>query len=131
MWDGFSTRPTPEAAANGAMDGLRTRPTYNPLVSALLLYVVVVCAILWAWDRWVQPVTLAAALVLLLLPFCFVGRALLTGRIYAPIDLPYMSEPLKAFRPDFGIDTIHNGTQTDLYQQIIPWRAAVRWAWTH
>jgi hypothetical protein len=100
-------------------------------LSALFLYLLVVCTILWAWDRWVQPITLAAALVLLLLPFCFVGRALLTGRIYAPIDLPYMSEPLKAFRPDFGIDTIHNGTQTDLYEQIIPWRAAVRWAWTH
>jgi hypothetical protein len=95
------------------------------------LYLVVVCAILWAWDRWVQPTTLAASIVLLLLPFCFTGRALLTGRVYAPVDLPYMSEPLNAFRPDFGIASIHNGTQTDMYEQIIPWRAAVRWAWTH
>src|SRR5207244_11274862 len=102
MWAGFSTPTGRAAAALRAADGLRTRPTYNPRVSALLLYVVVVCAVLWAWDRWVQPITLAAALVLLLLPFCFVGRALLTGRIYAPIDLPYMSEPLKAFRADFG-----------------------------
>ena len=100
-------------------------------VGALLLYAIVVCAIVWAWDRWVQPLTLAAALALLLLPLCFTGRALLTGRIYAPIDLPYMSEPFRAFKPDFGIGNIHNGTQTDLYEQIIPWRAAVRWAWTH
>jgi hypothetical protein len=100
-------------------------------LSALLLYVVVVAAILWAWDRYIQPVTVAAALVLFLLPFCFVGRALLTGRVYAPIDLPYMAEPFKGFRADYGVQSIHNGTMTDLYQQIIPWRAAVRWAWTH
>jgi len=101
-------------------------------LSALLLYLVVVCAILWAWDRWVQPLTRAAALALLLLPLCFTGRALLTGRIYAPIDLPFMSEPLLAFRSDFGLGAVaHNGTLTDLYQQQIPWRAAVRWAWSH
>ena len=79
-------------------------------------------AILWAWDRWVQPVTLFAAIVLLLLPFCFTGRALLTGRIYAPIDLPFLAEPLNAYRADFGITAIHNGTQSDMYEQIIPWR---------
>jgi Bacterial membrane protein YfhO len=97
-------------------------------LSALLLYLVVVCAILWAWDRWVQPLTLGAALALLLLPLVFTGGAMLTGRIYAPADLPYMSEPLQAYRADFGIGEIHNGTLTDLYQQQIPWRQAVRWA---
>ena len=39
----------------------------------------------------------AAALVLILIPFCFTGRALLTGRVYAPIDLPFMAEPLKDY----------------------------------
>jgi len=97
-------------------------------LSALLLYLVVVCAILWAWDRWVQPVTLGAALALLLLPLCFTGSAMLTGRIYAPADLPYLSEPLRAFRADSGLGDAHNGTLTDLYQQQIPWRQAVRWA---
>src|SRR5262245_46803901 len=101
-------------------------------LSALLLYTAVVCAILWAWSRFVQPMSRAAAVALFLLPFCFTGRALLTGRIYAPVDLPYMSEPLNAYRADLGLPPkAHNGTLTDLYQQIIPWRAAVRWAWTH
>jgi hypothetical protein len=99
-------------------------------MSALLLYLVVVCAVLWAWDRYIQPLTLFAAIVLLLLPLCFTGRALLTGRIYAPVDLPYLGEPLNAYRADFGIKEIHNGTQTDMYEQIIPWRYAVRWALT-
>src|SRR5438067_2338751 len=63
--------------------------------------------------------------------FCSAGRALLTGRVYAPVDLPFMSEPLLAFRPDFGLGHAYNGTLTDLYQQNIPWRYAVQWAWTH
>ena len=97
----------------------------------MLLYIVVVCAIVWVWSRTVQPMTRAAALALFLLPFCFTGRALLTGRVYGPIDLPFMSEPFRAFRPDFGLGNVHNGTLSDLYQQIIPWKQAVRWAWMH
>lgn len=90
-----------------------------------------VCAILWAWDRWVQPLTLGAALALLLLPMCFTGGALLTGRVYAPADLPFMSEPMNAYRAELGLpDRAHNGTMTDLYQQAIPWRQAMRWAWS-
>ena len=100
-------------------------------MSALILYTIVSFALLLLWNRFVQPVSLAAALVLFLLPFCFCGRALLTGRIYAPIDLPYMSEPLLAYRSDFGVGNAHNGTLTDLYCQIIPWRKAVRTAYAH
>ena len=93
---------------------------------AILLYLAVTLAILFLWDRFVQRLTLAAAITLVLLPLCFTGRALLSGRIYAPVDLPYMSEPLKEFAPDVGITPVHNGTLSDLYCQIIPWQHAVR-----
>ena len=69
-----------------------------------------------------------AAIVLVLLPLCFTGRALLTGKVYAPIDLPFMSEPLNAYAAEFGVPKVHNGTLSDLYCQIIPWRSAVRTA---
>ena len=95
---------------------------------AVILYVVATLAILLIWDRWVQRVTILAALVLVLLPLCFTGRALLSGRVYAPIDLQYMSEPLKDYAPDVGIEPVHNGTLSDLYMQIIPWQHAVRHA---
>ena len=75
--------------------------------------------------------TRAAAIVLILLPLCFTGRALLTGRIYAPIDLPFMSEPLNAYAAEFNVPKVHNGTLSDLYCQIIPWRSAVRTAIAH
>ena len=73
-----------------------------------------------------QPLSTAALLVLVLLPVLFTGRALLTGKVYGPVDLPYGSEPLKDYAPDFGIGKAHNGTMSDLYAQIIPWQQAVR-----
>ena len=101
-------------------------------LSTFLLYVAVTIALLYVWSRSVQRISRAAALVLLLLPLCFTGRALLTGRVYAPIDLPFMSEPLRAYRNDFGIagDAL-NGNLSDLYMQIMPWRQAVSDALTH
>jgi Bacterial membrane protein YfhO len=100
---------------------------------AILLYVPVAIALIALWHRYVQPISRAAAIALLLLPLCFTGRALLTGRVYGPIDLPYMSEPLLDYATEHGIERrptgqakIHNGTISDLYMQMIPWQAAVR-----
>lgn len=76
-----------------------------------------------------QPVTRVAAIVTILLPLCFTGRALLTGRVYAPIDLPFVSEPLHSHRGSFGVGDPHNPMLLDLEQMIMPWRAAVREAW--
>src|SRR2546421_3518900 len=72
-----------------------------------------------------------AALVLFLLPFCFVGRALLTDSVYGPVDLPYATEPLKEMRVPMGMPEIHNGIISDLYAQMIPWRKAVQYAYAH
>ena len=100
---------------------------------AILLYIPVAIALIALWHRFVQPIRTAAAIALVLLPLCFTGRAMLTGRVYGPIDLPYMSEPLLDYANEYGIGKrptgqakIHNGTISDLYMQMIPWQAAVR-----
>lgn len=100
---------------------------------AILLYVPVAIALIALWHRYIQPIRTAAAIALVLLPLCFTGRALLTGRVYGPIDLPYMSEPLLDYADEYGVGKrptgqakIHNGTISDLYMQMIPWQAAVR-----
>jgi hypothetical protein len=98
---------------------------------ALLVYVLTTVAILATWHRCVQRLSRTAAIVLILMPLCFTGRALLTGRVYAPIDLPFQSEPLKDYARDYGTDHPLNGTVSDLYAQIIPWRYAVRVALTN
>jgi hypothetical protein len=101
---------------------------------AILLYLPVAIALVALWHRFVQPLRTAPAIVLVLLPFCFTGRALLTGQVYSPIDLPYMSEPLLDYAHEYDLPMredgkhvkVHNGTLSDLYMQMIPWRAAVR-----
>ncbi|MFP5246032.1 MAG: hypothetical protein ACLGH0_05015, partial [Thermoanaerobaculia bacterium] len=99
---------------------------------AIALYALVSLGLIFVWHRFVQPLRVWTALVLVLLPFCFTGRALLTGRVYGPIDLPYMSEPLKDYAVERGLEKIddkvhvYNGTLSDLYMQMIPWQSAVR-----
>jgi hypothetical protein len=93
---------------------------------AIFLYLIISIALIALWRRYVQPMRAAYALALVLLPFCFTGRALLTGRVYGPIDLPYMSEPLKDYRAEHGLTGVYNGTLSDLYMQMIPWQSAVR-----
>ena len=68
----------------------------------------------------------AAAVVLVLLPLCFTGRALLTGRAYAPIDLPYATPPLQGYAADHGVARAHNHALSDVAMQMIPWQHAVR-----
>lgn len=98
---------------------------------AIVLYLLVTIALLLAWDRWISKISKAAAIALILIPFCFTGRALLTGKVYAPIDLPFMSEPLKDYAADYGFAEVYNGTLSDLYAQLIPWQSAVRQALAH
>lgn len=98
---------------------------------AILLYLITSVALVALWRRFVRPMTNAAAIVLVLLPFCFTGRALLSGGVYAPIDMPFMSEPLIDYKADFGIDQAHNGWLSDLYMQMIPWQSAVRQTLAH
>lgn len=98
---------------------------------AIVLYLIVTIALLLTWDRFVSRVSVAAAIVLILIPFCFTGRALVTGKVYAPIDLPFMAEPLKDYADEYGFEKPYNGTLSDLYSQIIPWQSAVRQALAH
>jgi hypothetical protein len=95
---------------------------------ALLLYVAVTAGLFTLWRRFIQPISTAAMLVLVLLPVLFTGRALLTAKVYAPIDLPYGSEPLGDYKREFGVEQSYNGALSDLYTQMIPWQRAVRFA---
>jgi hypothetical protein len=95
---------------------------------ALVLYPAVALALIFVWRRFVTPMSRTAAVVLLLLPLCFTGRALLTGRVYAPIDLPYLSEPLNNYAREYGVEKAWHAGLSDLYMQMMPWQSAVRQA---
>jgi membrane protein YfhO len=97
----------------------------------LLAYAATALALLWICNRYVQPVSRIAAGLIFLLPFCFTGYAVLTDRVYAPIDIPYASEPLLPMREPIGLSGSYNGHLSDIASQMIPWRNAVRVALSH
>ena len=98
-------------------------------MDAVVLYFVTVAAIVALWHWQVRRISPAAAAAVALLPLSVTGRALLTGRVYGPIDLPFMSEPMHSIGPKYGITGVHNGLISDVYAQLIPWHHALREAW--
>ncbi|MEM9553951.1 MAG: hypothetical protein AAGC60_06815 [Acidobacteriota bacterium] len=93
-----------------------------------LLYAATGILALGLAHRFVRRLTMGESLALLALPLCFVGPALLTGRIYAPIDMLYRYDPFASMAEDLGVE-LTSRQSGDLPFQIIPWQASVRWAW--
>lgn len=98
---------------------------------ALLLYAVTAALLLWLSHRYVVPISRAAAAVLFFLPFLLVGYALVTSRVYGPVDHAWDFVPLNWMKADYGLTAAHNGYLSDVSTQMIPWRAAVRWSLAH
>ncbi|HEX3579336.1 MAG TPA: YfhO family protein [Thermoanaerobaculia bacterium] len=95
---------------------------------ALILYLLTAAVLLGIVNVYVTRLTRWVALALLLVPLVFTGRALLTGRVYAPVELAYMTEPLNAYRTEIGAPLPQNGSLSDIAFQMIPWRQALRQA---
>ena len=93
---------------------------------SLILYGLTALALLWMVRRWLMPLSAAAALALMLIPFCFTGRALLTGAVYGPIDLIFEGQPMDSIRSTYDVTPTHNGMLSDLYTQMFPYRQALR-----
>ena len=90
------------------------------------LYFATAIALLALTARTVRELSRAAALALLLLPLCFTGRALRTGRVYGPVEMPYIFLPLRDHAAELGATTVHDRNLFDIAFQIIPWREALR-----
>src|SRR5947209_543626 len=98
---------------------------------SFLLYIAVALLMLWIAHRALMPLSRSAVLVLILLPMCVTGKALLTGGVFGPVDLPYFTEPLRDMRVPLGVAKPHNGMLSDLYAQMIPWRKALQFSYAH
>ncbi|HYC91441.1 MAG TPA: YfhO family protein [Thermoanaerobaculia bacterium] len=92
----------------------------------LLVYTLTALLILALVHRFLVPLSRGAAAFLFLLPFLFVGHALIANRVYAPIDKIYMDVPLSVVKERYGIGDPHNPATADIFSQMIPWRHAVR-----
>jgi hypothetical protein len=98
---------------------------------ALALYTVVAAGLLLLSHRFIRPLSHLAVAILFLLPMVFTGHALLTSRVYGPVDHPYGSQPLNWMKEEYGIGAPHNPMLSDVYGQMIPWRKAVQWSYAH
>ena len=95
---------------------LRSLAVYGG-TAALLLYLA---------HRFVLPIPRRTALLLAVAPLLFTGRALLTGGVFAPLDIAYQAEPLRSRRAELGIARTWNPLTVDVVSQMLPWRRAVR-----
>src|SRR6266481_5171009 len=98
-------------------------------MSAILYGITATCIVVFA--RRLQFLSTRIGIALLLLPLLFTGRALLTGRVYGPIDLTYDAEPLSSLARSAGVTSVANPAPSDVAAQFIPWNAAVRSAFEH
>lgn len=96
-----------------------------------LLYAVTAAVALLLVRRFVRPLSLGAALTLAALPSTIVAPALLTARVYGPVDLAYMGQPLWAYGEEHGVPELHGAAGGDVTFMMMPWRKAVRYELKH
>jgi hypothetical protein len=96
------------------------------VLRTLAVYAAAVFALLWTAGRFVLPVRGRIAVLLAAAPLLFTGSALLTGGVYAPVDITFDGPPLSAYRSDVAIGKTRNGLIIDVASQMLPWRKAVR-----
>jgi Bacterial membrane protein YfhO len=96
----------------------------------LLVYVVVAATAVLVVRRF-AAVSRTAALGLGALPLCFTWRAMLTGKIYAPIDIAYLFEPFASQASKVGVAHVTNPMVSDVFAEFLPMNAALRWAVAH
>lgn len=97
---------------------------------AALLYLIAATATIVAARR-IAAISRGAAAALVLLPLLLTGRALVTGGVYAPVDLAYMTPPLAPLAAKAGITHVENPGLSDVFAQFLPWKSAVRYALAH
>jgi len=103
---------------------------FRLVVQSVAAYGGTAALLLWLAHRFVHPVRLRVCLILAAAPLLFTGKALLTGGVYAPIDILYDANPFGAHRLELDVPPDRTPLLADVVYQQIPWRAAVRRAYS-
>src|SRR5215472_4863896 len=96
------------------------------VVRLLLVYFGAAAALLLFAHRYIRRIPLLTAGFLALAPFLLTGKAMLTGGVYAPLDIVYHFQPLNSLALEQGAAQVHTPILSDVVASMIPWHKAVR-----
>ncbi|HZF12655.1 MAG TPA: YfhO family protein [Thermoanaerobaculia bacterium] len=85
----------------------------------------------WWAHRFVLRISGRVALFLALAPLLLTGRALLSARLYAPVDILYQAPPYASQAAEMGIGPTLTPALGDVAYQSIAWKKATREAIRH
>ena len=92
----------------------------------LAVYFATAGTCLWSAHRFISPIRLRVGLFLALAPFLLVGKAMVTGSVYGPIDIAYGGYPLESKRGEMGIFDTRTPLLSDVVSSYIPLQKALR-----
>ncbi len=96
------------------------------VVRSCVVYGATAALLLWLANRFVLPIRRRVAVLLALAPLLFTGKALLTGGVYAPIDIVYRSEPFSSLPQAAQLGLPRTPLLSDVVYSMIPWQQALR-----
>lgn len=96
------------------------------MIAALALYLAVAAVVAGLGRRRALWPSFQGWLVLVCLPLVVVLPSVAGGRVLAPIDLLYASEPFRSELAARGLSVESAGVFSDVSSQLVPWRSAVR-----
>jgi hypothetical protein len=92
----------------------------------LAVYFGTAVTLLYIAHHWIRRISLPVGIFLCLAPSLLVGKALVTGGVYAPLDIAYRAPPLSAHAHLLGATEVRTPALGDVVYQMIPFRKAVR-----
>lgn len=96
------------------------------VIRSLAVYFAACALALFLANRFVRRLSWPIVVFLVCGPWLITGRAMLTGSVYAPIDIAYQAPPLAALKEELGVGKTKSPILGDVVSQEIPWRKAVR-----
>lgn len=96
------------------------------VIRSLAVYGGTAALLLFLFHRFVVPIRARIAIVLACAPLLLTGRAMLTGSVYAGIDILYDTMPFVAHREELRVLPDRTPSLADVVYQDLPWRAATR-----
>lgn len=96
------------------------------IARSLAVYGGTAALLLYLAHRCVLRTRLSVCLLIAAAPLLFTGKAVLTGGVYAPLDIQYHHEPFASVRYAAGMTRVQTPLLSDVVYSMIPWQKAVR-----